>query len=520
MGYGRDPQHTCDSSLGAQIPQMVRWKVPVDLHPPLSSGGELLIHYGTTVITRLNTVLVTVKTGTSDSFEINAYHGASGQLAWTMTSDYSVPTESGVWIPSCGSTLTPRDLRVVVPAAGGTVLVRAAPDSAGVTPTRIAFFGNTVYAANPTGFNSTVKICTPITSDGLGNLYFGFVTTGTPPAPLNGFSAGQGGIARISTTGAGTWLAATTAVNDSSIKKVAFNCAPGISLAGDTVYYAVNSGDFTQGYLVQANSTTLATQAQVKLMDPRTDRSAAAVISDSASASPTIGPDGDVYYGVLESSFPSHNARGWLLHFSANLGTTKTPGSFGWDDTPSIVPASVIPTYTGSSSYLVLTKYNNYAGVGSGDGVNKVAVLDPNAAMNDPISGASAQVMVEVVTVKGITPDSEHPTFPNAVREWCINSAAIDVTNKSAIINSEDGNLYRWNFVTNSLDSVVPLNNPIGEAYTPTIVGPDSAVYAINDAMLYSCIARPGVSGGVRPPRPVMPPGPPLLRERIRPPKR
>jgi hypothetical protein len=69
------------------------------------------------------------------------------------------------------------------------------------------------------------------------------------------------------------------------------------------------------------------------------------------------------------------------LHFSGNLATTKTPGAFGWDDTASIVPASMVPSYAGASTYLVMTKYNNYAGVGNGsnvgDGVNRIAVLDP-----------------------------------------------------------------------------------------------------------------------------------------------
>ena len=37
----------------------------------------------------------------------------------------------------------------------------------------------------------------------------------------------------------------------------------------------------------------------------------------------------------------------------------------------------MVPSYPGTSRYLLMTKYNNYAGVG-GDGVNKIAVLDPN----------------------------------------------------------------------------------------------------------------------------------------------
>ncbi len=38
----------------------------------------------------------------------------------------------------------------------------------------------------------------------------------------------------------------------------------------------------------------------------------------------------------------------------------------------------MVPQYTGTSSYLLLTKYNNYAGAGTGDGGNRMAILDPN----------------------------------------------------------------------------------------------------------------------------------------------
>ncbi len=100
-------------------------------------------------------------------------------------------------------------------------------------------------------------------------------------------------------------------------------------------------------------------------------------VSDSSSASPTVGPDGDVYFGVLDFAARGHNQRGWLLHFDAALLTVKTPGSFGWDDTPSIVPATAVPSYAGTSPYLLLSKYNNYYGSGTGDGLNQMAVLDP-----------------------------------------------------------------------------------------------------------------------------------------------
>jgi hypothetical protein len=151
------------------------------------------------------------------------------------------------------------------------------------------------------------------------------------------------------------------------------------------------------GYLVALDAKTLVTRTAVRLKDPKVPANDARV-DDNGTSSPTIGPDGDVYFGVLENPFPSNHARGWLLHFDASLATAGPPGAFGWDDTASIVPARIVPSYLGMSEYLLMTKYNNYAGVG-GDGVNKVAVLDPNDGMTDPISGIT--VMKEVLTVAG-----------------------------------------------------------------------------------------------------------------------
>jgi len=184
---------------------------------------------------------------------------------------------------------------------------------------------------------------------------------------------------------------------------------------------------------------------------------------------------------VIENPFPNHNDRGWLLHFNSDLTQKKTPGSFGWDDTASIVPAAMVPSYHGSSSYLLMTKYNNYAGVGTGDGKNKIAILDPNATEHDPVLPGT-MVMNEVLTILGVTPDQNG--FPGAVREWCINTAAIDPATKSVMANSEDGKLYRWNLSTNTFTESITLSTGIGEAYTPTVIGSDGTAYAINAAVL------------------------------------
>src|SRR5208282_1102063 len=137
----------------------------------------------------------------------------------------------------------------------------------------------------------------------------------------------------------------------------------------------------------------------------------------------------------------------------------------------------------GKSTYLLMTKYNNYAGVNTGDGHNRIAILDPNGTEKDPVI-PSTTVMREVITKLGVTPDPEFPNFPGAVREWCINTAAVDPFTKSVLANSEDGKLYRWDLTSNSFTEVIELSSGIGEAYTPTVIGSDGTAYAINDAIL------------------------------------
>jgi hypothetical protein len=201
-----------------------------------------------------------------------------------------------------------------------------------------------------------------------------------------------------------------------------------------------------------------------------------------------------VYFGVLDNN--TNFSKGWLLRFNADLSVPagQKPGAFGWDDTASIVPAGMVASYTGSSSYLLLTKYNNYGETG-GDGVNKMAILDPNDTMVDPRTGAT--VMKTILTIAGPTPDPNFfPGLLGAVREWCVNTAAVDPATDSILVNNEDGNLYRWDLGSNSLTQAVTLTAGIGEAYTPTLVGPDGTVYAINNGTLFAVGAAVPAPGG------------------------
>jgi hypothetical protein len=472
--YGNSPQHTAISRVKSQPLKRILWHASMDRNPQYS-GNDLFIHYGSPLVTSENKLIMPVKTGATDDFEVEVRNGADGTLLYTLATDYSLPPHG--WTPSFGPTLTVNN-RLYWAGAGGTVYYSDNPDSPIAVTGQIAFYGNARYEAAKAQYDAGIKIATPLVGDGNGNIYFGYVSLGATPLNL------KSGIAKISPDGKGSYITAEKAARDDvSISQVLINSAPALSNDQETLYFAVSNGNYLgAGYLVSVKSSTLAPIARIRLKDPASGMDAN--LLEDGSASTMVGPDGDVYFGVLENPFLSHNDRGWLLHFDGALTQTKTPGSFGWDDTASVVDAQLVPSYHGTSAYLLLTKYNNYAPYG--DGINKLAILDPNAPGVDPINH-STTVMNEIITVTGPTRDlNAGPSFPKAVREWCINSAVIDPFTKSALVNNEDGKLYRWDFKSNTLIEKLTLTRGIGEAYTPTLVGVDGTVYAINNATLFA----------------------------------
>jgi hypothetical protein len=479
-GFGRDAQHSAISAIASQDLNRIAWSTPVDLAPQYQASGSLLIHYGSPVVTTRNTVIVPVKTEAAGGCRFEARSGGNGGLIWFADSDYILPAHN--WVPSYNLALTTGN-RLYAPGAGGKLFVRDNADSATGPLLRAVFFGERAYAEAAATYDATVFINTPLTVDSSGNVFFGFIVTAPNPAGL------ISGIARIGADGVGSWAPAAALANDLTISKLAMNCAPAVSPDGRTLYVVVNTARLVNqvqsGYLVALDASTLAVRARVPLRDPGSaGGSAPARISDNSTASPTVGPDGKVYIGVLENLSGSHNGRGWLLQFNAVLGSGGVPGGFGWDDTASVVPASMVASYNGASPYLLMVKYNNYRGAGTGDGVNQLAVIDPNVLQSDPISGLP--IMREVLTIAG-------PTFEAgsnvAVKEWCINTAAVDPATNSVLANSEDGYLYRWNLTTNTFTQRIQLTSGIAESYTPTAIGADGSVYAVNNAELFSIAA-------------------------------
>ena len=441
-GYAGNAQHTADTSTAAQPLEAIRWQTPVDTDPQYS-GNDLLIHYGSPLITAGNTVIVPVKTQAAGSFVLNAFRGSDGTALWTEPTDYALPA-SYDWTPSFSPTLatipgsTPVT-RLYFQAADGTVEYINNPDSPAMNPNntpvtvRVAFFGMANYQADVANGNANIAIDTPLTADAAGNIYFGYQVSGANAAGLT-----NGGVAKIAPDGTTSFMPIASVAQNFMyggttyvVNRVPNNSAPAISNDGSTLYIAASTNtqdgavpDSHYGELLELNTADLSRVTSVELVDPAgtTNGGAPSVLTGDSTASPTIGPDGDVFYGVLEHSFGSNDDRGWLLHFTASDLSATAPGGgpepdgfFGWDDTVSIVPASLVPSYQGTSSYLIMTKYNNYADF-SGNGINQIAVLDPDAPRTRPISRAMTMMIAGAHDRRGHARSRVRPDLTPAAR--------------------------------------------------------------------------------------------------------
>ena len=189
-----------------------------------------------------------------------------------------------------------------------------------------------------------------------------------------------------------------------------------------------------------------------------------------------------MFYGVLGNPLVKHDVRGWLLHFDPELTKAETPGSFGWDQSVSVVPVGSVPSYQGNSSYLLVSKYNNYAA-----GPTATAATSSPCSTHTPRRRTSTPGSGSCARCRTVLSPRHPPHTPAGERfEWCVNSVAVDPATGSAMANNEDGHLYRWDLDTGKLVEQIRLNSPHGQAYTMTVVGPDGTTYAIENAILYA----------------------------------
>jgi hypothetical protein len=450
LTFAGNAQHTAQFPVPAQHLNRVRWSTAVQ-------QAFNMIHYGSPLVSPSNTVIFATNF-VGVRFTVRALEGATGRLKYILTNDFV--DVGATWGMTYGPVLTagPSGMRLYYPGGGGTVYYVDNADSDTPTPpAQICFYMALVdYMTNVATLRGKVYINSPLVADTNGAVFYSFFTSGAAPAPL---ATTNSGFVRIAPDGTATYTLAGVAAGDSLIFRTFDNCAPALSNDGTTLYVVVTGSSLSYSYLLGLDAATLTNKYKVKLVTPQGPATGPV---DASTASPSVGPDGDVYLGVNGSFLYMV-----MLHFSGDLATTKLPSAFGWDYTPAFVPSSLVKGYRGPSSYLLFSKYNNYS---SGD--YKIALLDPNV----PETTYGIPVMREVVTMRG----------PTTGKEWCLNTPAVNIAIASAFAPSEDGRIYLWNFLSNSLAETLSVSAGFGEPYVPTVVGPDGAVYTINGKTLYA----------------------------------
>jgi outer membrane protein assembly factor BamB len=213
-------------------------------------------------------------------------------------------------------------------------------------------------------------------------------------------------------------------------------------------------------------------------VDPAQNTKPGARVVDDTTSSPTIGPDGSVFYGAYTRY---DFERGHLLKFDSN-GQFLAAYSFGWDSTPAI--------YTHDGTYSLIIKDNEYGGgPGFGSYCNVDAFCPPRQSGPFFITRLDSNLHVEwkfqntnnqactrnpdgTVTC---VPHNSGTQWPNVGFEWCINAPVVDA-NGVVYVNSEDGNLYAIN-PGGGLKQSIFLQLALGAPYTPLAIAPDGKIY-------------------------------------------
>jgi hypothetical protein len=220
-------------------------------------------------------------------------------------------------------------------------------------------------------------------------------------------------------------------------------------------------------------------------VDPATNRYGGGRVLDDESSTPTVAPDGSVFFGA----YSRYNyAQGHLMRFAGANGAFLQSYSFGWDATVAI--------YSHSGTYSVVIKDNHYSGLGSY--CNVAAFCPTDRTATNPAS-PEEYFVTQLSPTLGVewkfkntntlsctrNPDgsitcvSDHPNG----FEWCVNGAAVDA-NGVVYANSEDGNLFALN-QGGTLKQKIFQQLALGAAYTPASLGSDGKIYSQNAGHLF-----------------------------------
>jgi hypothetical protein len=506
-----------------------------------AARGSLLVHYPAPLVDGDDVFLMSkggafsgLGSWSTQTWLQTRLHWEGGKLVakWTFATDWKPPPDAGGlrgWEPVHHAALG-RD-HLYAPGLGGTVLKLGRTDGAAVA--RINPFGGAI--------DGSVFVAGPLSIDGAGNVFYNALRldladpwgSDVRDAWLVRIAAdGSAGTVRFATLTAGAprvddpcsttfspdqlpWPPSAQAIPPSRAcgsQRPGLNVAP--ALGPDGTIYTVSRAHFDSrwGYLVAVNpdlSRKWTASLRERLsdgcgvpaaaggalppngapggcrsganpgVDPATNRAGDGEVNDRSSSSPTVAPDGAIFYGA----YSRYNySRGHLLKFSP-AGQFLVAHGFGWDTTPAV--------YAHDGAYSVVIKDNHYEGVGSYCNDDTVCPRDQVAGPYSIVQLRGDSLAVEWTYANtnpsscrrnpdgSLTCVSDHPNG----FEWCINAPAVD-RDGVVFANSEDGSLYAIG-QGGTLRKRLFLTLALGAAYTPLAVGPDGLVYTQNAGHLF-----------------------------------
>lgn len=430
----------------------------------------------------------------------------NGQLvpAWNFATDWTpVPNDYtlGGWEPLFQPVLSQN--YIYVPGAGGTIY--QLNQSTGAVLQQINPFGG---SEDPSKF-----VAGGLTADSLGNIYYNVIQV-VVAWPWDS-EVVNAWIVKVSPNGSATTATYTSLLPDAPSKclgtfspaqlpwppssgaippqracgnqRPGLNIEPAISADGSTLY-TVSRGHFwgRESYLLALSTADLSLQWSSSLgglfddgcnillppdgqpdgcsiygatgLDPTQNTFGAGIISDQASASPMVAPDGSILLGVNDGY---NYGRGHLLKFSS-AGALQGTYNFGWDTTPAIFP--------NNGTYSIILKDNHYD---SGSYCTNPTYCPPAPAGPYYITQLDSNLNIQW-QFQDTTNNKEHPDG----YEWCVNAAAVD-SNGIVYSDNEDGYLYAIN-QRGAMQQKIFLERAISAGYTPTSIGGDGTIYGEN----------------------------------------
>jgi hypothetical protein len=462
--WARTPQHTGSTHAVGQSPNAQLADIifdPFVSQEQAEEYGELLSHYQVPLVDG-DRVFLEIKTGTyvscnppgsgqpypcgpdawnQEIWNERAFAWHKGTLVqlWNAITDWKPEPNSGAggsgvglygWEPVFHSVMS--NGYVFVPGFSGSIYKVKQSD------------GKQVAHYSPFGNDANTFVSGPLTVDRQGNVYYNALALdATNPWTVDVRGAY---LVKVTPKGAVRMVSFATLVQGTpdcgdpsqvGSQRPGVNVAPAISADGKTIYTVSRSHFYSEYACMEAVQADLKpiwhTSFQLSTLT--------GTVSDLASSTPSVAPDGSILFGTTSDS----SSRGNMLKFSSS-GQFLASYDFGWDETPAI--------YAHGGTYSVIIK-DNYYGTGGPYYITQLSA--------------------------DLVPEWQYQSADNY--EWCVNAPAVDA-NGTVYADSEDGSVFVIN-QGGTLKGKLFLLHAVGAAYTPIALGRDGKIYTENDGHMF-----------------------------------